>query len=186
MAQETNSFAKQHNLDGILQSLIRKAFQANSKYPLHFVADEIYKMSQSDHANKELLELRKKVSTFQALWEHMKSRNSPAKVSSSDDDEKKYQEYCLKHELRRHRTELVAISYMAEAENPLLFIANYIVRQPDRKIIERKETEDLEKRAEIYKNLIQKLINDNPMNLKEIEDFSTETIKKEMLSKALQ
>lgn len=178
MSRETSSFAKQHNLDEILQDSFRKAFIANSKYPLHFVAGEIYKILKSDLANKELQELRQRVGYFHALFEHLKNRGS-AIDQSPELNENAFQEYSLKHDLRRHRIELIAVAYMAEAENPLMFIANYISRQPDTKIIERRETEDLEKRKGIYENLIQKLINENPLTLKEIEAFSTEAVKKE-------
>lgn len=183
MAQETDSFSKHHNLDETLQNLMRKACKANAKYPLHFVAEEILMILQSDTVNKQLMELRKEVGRFQALLEHLKNRISSAKNASSEDEEKAYQEYCRKHDLRRYRTELIAVAYMAEADDPKLLIANYILRQPDTKIIERKETEDLEKRSTIYKNLIQKLISDNPMTLKEIQEFSTETVRNEILTR---
>lgn len=184
MAEETKNFSKQHNLDNILQDLFRRAFNAKTKYPLNYIADEIYKMSGNEPENKQLAELRKDVSRFQALFEHLKQRNSPAQPETVSNDDKLFEEYYKKHDLRRHRLEMVAFSYMAESENPLMFIANYIYKQPDSKIIIRREIEDLEKRHNIYKQLIQTMmIKDGAMSLKELEEFSTSTVKKEIAEK---
>ena len=79
--------------------------------------------------------------------------------------------------------ELTAISYMVEAENPLMFIANYILKQPDSKLLIQKEIQDLEKKEQIYKNLIKHFIDKNPLTPKEIQDFSVNTINDEHLVK---
>lgn len=180
MAEETKNFSKQHKLDDILQDLFRRAFNANTKYPLIFVADEIYKMSGSEPKNQKLADIRKELSRFQALYTHLKQRESGASPGTNNNDEKSFQEYYTKHDLRRHRMELVAFSYMAESENPLMFIANYIHKQPDTNIIIEREIKDVEKRNNIYKGLIQDLmIKSGPMSIKELEEFSTNTVKKE-------
>lgn len=182
MAEETKAFSQKHNLDQMLQDLFKRAFTANSKYPLNFIADEIYNISGEDCVNKELLELRKNVNRWQALLDHLKSRDAVDTTKVSEDDEKRYQEYSAKHELRRHRVELVAFAYCAESENPLLFIANYITRQPDSKIIARREKEDLTKRGEILQNLIKTLMGQKELSFDELKAFSFETVKKEYLS----
>lgn len=186
MAKETAAFSKQHKVDEILQDLMRRAFAANTKFPLNFIAEEIFKMSGSEKLNQELAELRKKISRFTKLLEHLRTRDAPEKAQSespADEDEKRYQEYCAKHRLRDQRKELIACAYMAGSENPLSFIAEYIAQQPDYKIIIRRETEELSKKEEIYTNLIQSLIKDKPMNLKEIEEFSTKAVKEEFKNK---
>lgn len=182
MAEETKAFEQKHNLDSILQDLFKRAFQANSKYPLHYIADEIYKISGEECANKELIELRKNVNRWQALLDHLKARETDDKAKASKEDETRYQEYCTKHELRRHRVELVAFAYCAESENPLLFIANYIIRQPDSKIIARREMDDLTKRGEILQSLIQTLMSQKELSFDELKNFSFETVRKEYLS----
>lgn len=182
MAEETKAFAQKHNLDSILQDLFKRAFQNNSKYPLHFSADEIYKISGEDCVNKDLIELRKNVNRWQALLDHLKTRDTDDKAKQLEEDEKRYQDYCAKHELRKHRVELVALAYCAESENPLLFIANYIIRQPDSKIIARREMEDLTKRGEILQSLIQTLMSQKELSFDELKAFSFETVKKEYLA----
>lgn len=179
MVEETKQFATKHNLDHLLMDLFNRAYKANTNFPLNYIAEEIYKMSGSEHENKELSELRKKNSRFHALLEHLKNRDATAKVTASEDEEKMFSAYCDKHDLRNKRVELISISYMAGDENPLLFIANYISKQPDYKIILQRESVLLLKRAVISQSLIQRLINEKPMGLKEIEAFSQMTIKKE-------
>lgn len=181
MAKETVEFSKEHKVDEVLQDLMYRAFAANSKFPLNFIAEEIFKMSGSEKMNQELSELRKKVSRFTKLLEHLRTRDAPEKIKNDSpaDEEKRYQEFSAKHKLRDQRKELISCAYMAGKENPLTFIAEYIAQQPDYKIIIRKEIEELTKKEEIYTKLIQTLIQDKPMNLKEIEEFSTRAVKEE-------
>lgn len=179
MAEETKQFAAKHKLDEILQDLFMRACKANTNFPMNFIAEEIYRMSESDQENKQLSLLRKNNSRFSALLDHLKNRDSPAKPVVQEDNDKIFTAYCDKHDLRKKRIELISLSYMAGDENPLLFIANYINKQPDAKIIQQKEIAMLEKRAEVCQGIIQRLINDKPMDLKEIEAFSMMTIKKE-------
>lgn len=183
MAKETMKFANNDQMDKMLQDLFRRAHSAKSNYPLIFVADEIIKMSGQPQ-NLEVSELRKTVSRLHALFEHLKQRN---KTETIVDDEKSFRDYEAKHELRRQRMELIAISYLSSEEgaHPLTTIAEYIYKQPDAKILIKRDIEDLGKREEVYKKLIQQLINENPMNLKDIEDFSTNHVQKEFKDKNL-
>jgi hypothetical protein len=185
MATETIEFSKQHKVDEVLQDLLRRAFAANTKFPINFIAEEIFKMSGSEKLNKELAELRKKVNRFTKLLEHLRTRDTPenSKSESLELEEKRYQDYSKKYNLREQRKELIAVAYMAGSENPLSYIAEYIAQQPDYKIIIRRETEELEKKSEIYTNLISSLIAKNPMNLKEIEEFSTKAVQEEFKKK---
>lgn len=133
-------------------------------------------MSGSAPKDQKLFEMQKNASRMQKLYEHLKPS-----AAKAEDQEKSYQEYCDKHKLKQHRIELIAVSYMAESENPLKFIADYIYKQPDAKIIIKRETEDCEKRLKIYTNLIQPLMQEKPLSLKEIEDFSRSTVSKEFI-----
>lgn len=75
--------------------------------------------------------------------------------------------------------EAIKGAYCVQSKKPLEFIAAMIENQPDYKILIRRETEDLEKRVKIYTNVIKALIKENPMKLKEIEEFSTKTVREE-------
>ena len=181
MASETIQFSQQHQVDAILQDFLRRAFTVNTKFPLNFLAEEIFRTSKDEGLNSELFELRKKVNRFSKLLTHLRTRDDPEKdeTNSPEDDEKRFQDYSLKYNLRHHRKELIAISYMSGHENPLLFIAKYIAQQPDYKLIIKKEIEEQTRREEIYTKLISKIIQDKPMNLKQIEEFSTNYIHEE-------
>ena len=187
MAEETIQFSKQHQVDDILQDYLRRAFVVNTRFPLNFLAEEIFRTSKSDELNTDLLELRKKVNRFSKLLAHLKTRDEPDKQRDelTEDEEKRFQDYSTKHNLRHHRKELIAFSYMAGSENPLLFIAKYIAQQPDYKIIMKKEIEEQTKKEEIYTKLISKIIQDKPMNLKQIEEFSTNYVHEEFKKMSL-
>lgn len=75
--------------------------------------------------------------------------------------------------------EAIKGAYCVKSTKPLEFIAEFIECQPDHKILVRKDMEDLEKRSQVYTNIIKALILENPMNLKEIEEFSTKTVLEE-------
>lgn len=178
MAQETEQFSKHEKLDLLLQDLFRKAFKVNAKYPLHFAAEEIYKMSGKleDKEKMQLSKTRKIVSRLQALFEHLRNRDSTS-TSNADNEEP----YFKKHDLKKHRIELIAIAYMSrkEGENPLERIADYISHQADYTFLAKKELEELEAKQKIYTKLVQQLINEKPMNLDEIKDFSTKIVSDE-------
>jgi hypothetical protein len=179
MAQETMKFANNDQMDKMLQELFRRAHLAKSNYPIIFVADEIVKMSGEQ---TERTELRKTVLRLQGLFEHLKQRTQKEEAKDVD-GENSYRDYEVKHKIRHNRIELIAISYLSNAESshPLTTISDYIFKQPDAKILIRRETEDLEKRQEVLKKLVQHFINENPMNLKDIEEFSTNYVKRENL-----
>lgn len=175
----TKEYAERHQLHKTLTELTRKAFESKSNYPQLFIADEIRKNLSLPPSNEELAELRKKVNRFQKLLEQLKDRSAP-KGSKADDEEEIFMQYLVKHRHKEFMIEAVKNAYCIQSPNPLKFISEMIQNQPDHKILVRRETEELEKRVQIYTNIIQVLIKENPMSLKEIEEFSTKTVLQEM------
>lgn len=162
-----------------MTELAKKAFEADSKYPQIFIADEIHKKLSLPPTNVELLELRKKVKRFQKLLEQLRNREKSIEETKGS-DERLFQEYQIRHKHKNFTMEAIKNAYCVQSTNPLKFVAEMIRSQPDYKILVRKETEDQEKRIQIYTNVIKVLIEEKPLNLKEIEEFSTKTVLQEM------
>jgi len=182
LAKETIEFSQREQLETILKDLFRRAHKAKTNHPLNFVAEEIYRMGAISPRNaqlEQLSNLRKIVGRMQSLFEHLKARDSPH-TATPEDQEKFYQDYVTKHDLRQQQMRIVSYAYIsANEKNPLNNIADVILEQPNFKMELEMEMESLEKRQKIITKLVQCLIDKNPLSLQEIQDFSSQTVKQE-------
>lgn len=190
MSSETAKFAAKEKLVPIMNDYFHRAHKANSVYPLGFLAEEITKVSDTisppTKEDKDLIELRKLVNRFYALFENLKSRDAPPSLQPPLDDEASYRKYAVKHDLHKKSVELIAMAFVystpeaSKGKNPLEMIAHMIFSDIEHKILRKREVEDLERRQKIITQLVQHLLDKKPVDLGQIRDFSVATVRKEM------
>lgn len=167
-----------------LTEFCKKAFIAKAKFPWNYVADELFKMKTLRPCNEELYELRKNVARMQKLLNFVRDRNAVPECDLFDDDS--WQTYAKHHNLSYSITECISMAFVTQPPDPYLYIAEYIKRQPENILFCKKETEELQKRLKICKDLIQHFMNKQQLTLKEVEEFSTKTVNDEMIADRLQ
>lgn len=132
---------------------------------------------------KDICELRKLVGRFQALFETLKHRTPlpPTQATNEPAEEAAYQRYFAHHELKKNKLEFIATAflYSTPSTNPLGMIAKLIQSEAHHIAMLLMEKQRLEARQQILTRLVQTLINEQPMNLDEIRDFSAETVRRE-------
>lgn len=132
---------------------------------------------------KDVCELRKLVGRFQALFETLKHRTPlpPTQATNEPADEAAYRRYFAHHELKKNKLEFIATAflYSTPSTNPLGMIAKLIQSEPHHIAMLLMEKQRLEARQQILTRLVQTLINEQPMNMDEIRNFSEETVRRE-------